>query len=93
MAEPKKKKRRVLKLKKIILSPLDRGVQRATCQDDRIDSSKTYLTKTHGAWRVGRFSKQWYGWNFNCGWGGAGIQLDMIRGPLYELIEEVKEVK
>jgi hypothetical protein len=24
----------------------------------------------------GTFSKQWYGWNFDCNWGCSGIQFD-----------------
>jgi len=36
---------------------------------------KRYLAKIGGEFYTGRFSKQWYGFNFNDGWGGSGHHL------------------
>jgi len=40
-----------------------------------ISSKKTYLVKIDGKFFLGKFSRQWYGWNFD-DWGTSGIQLD-----------------
>jgi hypothetical protein len=58
--------------------------RKAGSKDDRIDPDKTYLAKIHGAWYLGGFDEQWYGWNFD-GWvNAAGYQLDCIE-DLYEV--------
>jgi hypothetical protein len=43
-----------------------------------INSEDYFLAEVYSGLHFGRFTKQWYGWNFNCGWGahGAGIQFD-----------------
>jgi len=77
-----------IKLKKIDLPLLPKGnIQRKDCRNSRIKKNKSYLIKIRGCWRAGKFSEQWYGWNFD-NWGCSGIQLDSVEGPLYEIIEE-----
>lgn len=41
-----------------------------------INSRKTYLAKIGGDFYAGRFSLQWYGWNFDNWVVDAGLQLD-----------------
>ena len=53
-----------------------------TSQHDEIDPNKYYLGLIGDVWRVGKFSRQWYGWNFYYG-NGAGYQLNFI-SILYE---------
>jgi hypothetical protein len=77
----------VPKLKPIPLEPFPEGKrQRKSSEDDRISKEKSYLVKIGKNWYAGRFSKQWYGWNFD-NWGTSGIQLDCIEGPIYEINE------
>lgn len=57
------------KLKKVDLSRMQ------GCNHDGIDAKSSYLVKVYGDWCAGKFSKQWYGWNFD-NWGTSGIQLD-----------------
>ena len=79
-----------IQLKKIELTPFPANrLQRPSSQDSRISAKKTYLVKIYGQWYTGQFSKQHYGWSFN-GWGNAGLQLNSIEGPLYEIIESEK---
>jgi hypothetical protein len=43
-----------------------------------IKTGTTYLARIGGTYHVGKFSKQWYGWNFD-GWShnpGVGLQFD-----------------
>ncbi len=56
-------------------------------QDDRIEEGKSYLAKIFGKWHAGKFSRQWYGWNFD-NWGTSGIQLDNSIEELYEIVEK-----
>ena len=66
------KLKNTIKLKKIDFS-------KATCIHPDINCRKTYLVNYGGAIIIGRFTKQWYGWNFN--WFGsiyAGVQLDHL---------------
>jgi hypothetical protein len=38
---------------------------------------KHYIAKIDGKLYFGTFSRQWYGWNFDCGFGmGVGLQFD-----------------
>lgn len=37
---------------------------------------KRYLAKIDGVFYTGKFSKQWYGFNFDDGWGRSGHQFD-----------------
>jgi hypothetical protein len=41
-----------------------------------INTKDYYLGIFHGTSSIGRFSKQWYGLNFDCQWGNYGIQFD-----------------
>jgi hypothetical protein len=76
-----------VELKEIILDPFTPGrLQRDSCSDTRIKSDSSYLVKIDKRWYAGRFSEQWYGWNFD-NWGCGGIQLDSIKGPLYEIVD------
>ncbi len=43
--------------------------------DVRINYRSSYLAKIGGSWFAGKFSKQWYGWNFNAVY-DAGYQVD-----------------
>lgn len=45
-----------------------------------------YLVKIYDRWYAGKFSMQWYGWNFN-NWGTSGMQLGSSITEIY-LIEE-----
>ena len=47
---------------------------RKTCHHDEINGETIYLAAVSGKWAIGRFSKQWYGWNFG-GFYDAGCQL------------------
>ena len=69
----------LLQFEELPLEPFNNesGTQRASCQDDRIDSQRSYMVQIGGGLYFGQFSKQWYGWNFN-DWGCSGYQLDMI---------------
>lgn len=58
--------------------PLD-----GTCKNKGITLRKRYLVKIDGEWFIGRFSREWYGLNFE-DWGGNGIQLDGI-DKVYEV--------
>lgn len=76
-----------IRLVEIPLDPFPQGkVQRPSGKDKRISTGKNYLVKIGKGWYAGRFGLQWYGWNFH-GWGNAGMQLDMIEGPIYEIVE------
>jgi len=46
-----------------------------TNHNKSITTRKQYLVKIDSEFHAGRFSKQWYGWNFD-NWGESGIQLD-----------------
>lgn len=41
-----------------------------------INSEDWFLAYVMGRFLVGTFSKQHYGWNFDCGWGASGVQFD-----------------
>lgn len=60
-----------------------------TLKDKRISSKKSYLAKIEGEWYAGKFSKQWYGWNFEAVY-DAGCQVDWDG---WEAVFEVQEVK
>lgn len=76
-----------MRLTEIPLDKFPKGrSQRKSSEDDRINSADSYLVKIGKGWYAGRFSKQWYGWNFD-NWGCSGIQLDSIEGPLYRIEE------
>ena len=47
-----------MKLKKIKL-PLE-------AKDDRVNARRWYLARVDGSWFAGKFTREWYGWNF-CG--------------------------
>ena len=47
------------------------------CENKRITSKGRYLVKIFGDYAAGKFSRQWYGWNFD-NWGTSGVQLDQI---------------
>ena len=55
---------------------LNMGLSQGSNHPD-INSKDTYLCLIDGEYFVGRFSKQWYGWNFE-GWINteAGLQFD-----------------
>lgn len=40
-----------------------------------IKQKASYLARIHGEYFCGQFSRQWYGWNFDDGW-GSGHQYD-----------------
>jgi hypothetical protein len=42
--------------------------------DERIRRDQLYLVKYDGRWDIGKFSEQWYGWNFG-GFYDAGLQV------------------
>ena len=49
------------------------------CEHSDISEEKTYLVSYAGELILGKFSRQWYGWNFS--WFGsnfAGLQLDWL---------------
>jgi hypothetical protein len=52
---------------------------------------KRYLAKIGGEFYTGRFSKQWYGFNFNDGWGCSGHQFD-TPGTNCSNLEELYEI-
>lgn len=42
-----------------------------------IKSGQHYLARIWGVWWFGTFSREWFGWAFNCGFGASGsIQFD-----------------
>lgn len=41
-----------------------------------INDSDYFLAFVCNQYLVGKFSRQWYGWNFDCGWGASGVQFD-----------------
>jgi hypothetical protein len=55
-----------------------------TCDNDHIQTGKAYLVYDGRFWRVGRASKQWYGWTFYVG--SHSQQLNHVEA-VYELIE------
>lgn len=62
-----------IKLKKIDLTKAN------DCNHPDISGKKTYIVNYDGAKMIGKFHKQWYGWNFD--WFGsiyAGLQLDAL---------------
>lgn len=48
------------------------------CQHTDIDAKKWYLVIDDGTPCLGKFEKEWYGWNFIGGENGAGTQLDWL---------------
>jgi hypothetical protein len=42
----------------------------------RINCRKQYLCDFGDGLYLGRFSRQWYGLNFDCDWGASGAQFD-----------------
>ena len=48
------------------------------CQHSDIDAKKWYLAIDAGTPFLGKFEKEWYGWNFIGGENGAGTQLDWL---------------
>ena len=56
----------------------------SSSESSHISSRKGYRVKIDGSWFEGRFSKQWFGWQFDGG--GRGIQLNLI-DEVYEIVE------
>ena len=71
------------KLKKIDLSKI------VECEHPDIKVGKSYRAKIEGDWYVGKFTRQWYGLNFDGGFYDAGHQLDY--GDIEELYEIVEK--
>ena len=68
------------KLEKINLNKRDK------CTHPNINTRSSYLAKINGSWYAGKFSKQWYGLNFEAVY-DAGIQLnDEDWEELYEIV-------
>lgn len=61
------------KLKKIDLSKSYKKAEKTFCPG--INSRSDFLAKINNQWFAGKFSKEWYGWNFD-GWFGVGLQFD-----------------
>lgn len=61
-----------------------RGSADDSCKSELISGKKTYMVKVDGGWYVGKFSKQWYGWNFEGGPYDAGVELDSVQ-LVYEM--------
>lgn len=49
-----------------------------------IEKGKMYLVDYDGIWLIGRFTMQWYGWNFNPNLGSMSIQLNNLQA-IYEI--------
>lgn len=63
-----------LRLKEIGLAKIDKHGKR---NGKPIIKERTYYLARIGAnLYFGRFSRQWYGWNFDDGWGASGHQFD-----------------
>lgn len=73
-----------LRLKRI---PLLKG----TCVSHLINHRKTYVAVYDHSVAVGKFTKEWYGWNFD-GFYDAGLQLDEI-DKLYEIISGLGSIQ
>jgi hypothetical protein len=56
----------------------------SSSESSHISTRKDYRVKIEGAWYEGRFSKQWFGWQFD-GY-KKGIQLNLI-DEVYEIVE------
>lgn len=52
--------------------------KRDDCDHPDISAREQYLVKIGRGWFAGKFSRQWYGWNFD-NWGTTGIQLDSFQ--------------
>lgn len=59
-----------IKLKRIPL----RGINKDG--SGRINLRKEYIADFGSGLYIGRFSRQWYGLNFDCDWGASGIKFD-----------------
>lgn len=61
-----------------------------------ISSKKQYLAKIGGDWFAGRFTRLWYGWNFD-NWisGTVGLQLDKpgTNGSQWQALYEIQTTK
>jgi hypothetical protein len=49
-----------------------------------IDPKKLYLTSYSGAWLIGRFEMEWYGWNFIPNMGSMTMQIEWLK-EIYEI--------
>lgn len=58
------------KLKRINLNLIN------DCNHPDINLRKKYMANIEGDLYVGKFSRHWYGLNFDCDWGYSGVQLD-----------------
>lgn len=58
-----------------------------TFEDPRFVAGEIYIGLAYEEWHVGPMTKQWYGWNWSCGF-GAGIQANHIDGLLYRFDPE-----
>ena len=54
-----------------------------SCQSGEIDSRKTYRVRIESRWYQGRFTKEWFGWNFD-DYGTSGMQLNLL-DAVYEI--------
>jgi len=61
------------KLKKINMSKSYEEGDKTLCPG--INSKDNYLAKIGGEWFAGKFSEEWYGWNFE-GWYDPGLKFD-----------------
>ena len=57
-----------------------------------IDCNKLYLAKYHGIWLIGRFQRQWYGWNFLPNLGSMSIQYSSL-DELHEIVGGLEQQK
>lgn len=59
-----------------VLKPIDLSKAVDSNHPDIVPGSRYYLAIINGIPYFGTFSKQWYGLNFNSGWGVSGHQFD-----------------
>lgn len=74
-------------ISKKVRNPKTRFLLAPTVRDEHtplIDPRKRYLCRLDERWEVGKFTKMWYGWNFD-GFYMAGAQIEFI-DEIYEFI-------
>ena len=55
-----------------------------------INTKDYYIVKIEGCWYMGKFVKEWYGWNFDS-WGTTGIELAHIKSSIYKFIDKEEQ--
>ena len=64
--------------------------KRVDCHHPEVKEDRSYLAKIYGSWYAGKFSRQWYGFNFDAVY-DAGIQLNSEGWQKLYLIVEHKQ--